>query len=283
MSYEPGSDSPSEERLQYDEDRSNEPLPPPPAKPPAWRGFVLPVAIVVAAVITGGAVLFAMSGDDDDASDRELPEVTVGETARETFEGYAEALELDTEAFGVCLEDSATGDRIVGHLQEGVSRGVGATPTIFVNNKLVVGAQPIAIMEELIEAELAGGPTSLDEYSADIQALAAMEPSRFAIVDEAPEFENIKFEGDEDSEVRVLEFSDFQCPFCRRFAIETLPTLLDTMGDDVAFGFVHFPIIDIHPNAGRAALAAECASEQDEFWRMHDLLFLHQAAWQDLP
>lgn len=87
--------------------------------------------------------------------------------------------------------------------------------------------------------------------------------------------------GEEDAPVVIIEFSDFQCPFCKRFAEQTFPQLkrdyIDT--GKVRFVFRDFPILRIHPNAGLAALAAECADEQGSFWEMHDLLFARQAEW----
>jgi protein-disulfide isomerase len=47
--------------------------------------------------------------------------------------------------------------------------------------------------------------------------------------------------------------------------------------------FLHFPITQIHPNAGNASVAAICAGEQGKFWEMHDLLFARQQEWQNLP
>ncbi len=89
--------------------------------------------------------------------------------------------------------------------------------------------------------------------------------------------------GREDAPVMIIEFSDFQCPFCKRFAEETFPQLkrdyIDT--GKVRFVFRDFPILRIHPNAGLAALAAECADEQGRFWEMHDLLFARQSEWAE--
>ncbi|PJF35481.1 MAG: hypothetical protein CUN49_10370 [Candidatus Thermofonsia Clade 1 bacterium] len=82
--------------------------------------------------------------------------------------------------------------------------------------------------------------------------------------------------GPEDAKVVVVEYSDFECSFCARFYRETYGTLKERYGDRVRFVFKHFPISFIHPNAERAALAAECANEQDKFWEYHDKLFENQ-------
>jgi protein-disulfide isomerase len=73
----------------------------------------------------------------------------------------------------------------------------------------------------------------------------------------------------------VVEFSDFQCPYCRAFANETLPALIAKYVDTgmVLFAFRHFPLAEIHPFAERAGVLAECARLQNRFWEVHDSLF----------
>jgi protein-disulfide isomerase len=78
--------------------------------------------------------------------------------------------------------------------------------------------------------------------------------------------------GPSDAWVTVVEFSDFECPFCR----SEQPILTDIesiYGTDLRVVFKHFPFPSIHPHAQAAAIAAECAAEQGKFWEMHDLLF----------
>jgi len=84
--------------------------------------------------------------------------------------------------------------------------------------------------------------------------------------------------GDKNAKVTIVEFSDFQCPFCRRFWKETLPQIekdyIDT--GKVQFAYRHFPLTAIHPAAVPAAQASECANEQGRFWQMHDKIFDEQ-------
>lgn len=86
------------------------------------------------------------------------------------------------------------------------------------------------------------------------------------------------YRGSEQSPVTIVEFSDFECPYCQSFAEQVLPQLFDVYGEDVRFVFRDFPITSIHPQAFKAAEAAQCAFEQGEFWRYHDLLFQNQGA-----
>lgn len=87
--------------------------------------------------------------------------------------------------------------------------------------------------------------------------------------------------GDKDAPVTIIEFSDFQCPFCSRFFEQTLPQIKTNYIDTGKVKFVYrdFPLDSIHPQARPAALASECADEQGKFWEMHDLLFQKQDEW----
>ncbi|MEK6853393.1 MAG: thioredoxin domain-containing protein [Nanoarchaeota archaeon] len=80
--------------------------------------------------------------------------------------------------------------------------------------------------------------------------------------------------GDEDAPVTIIEWSDFECPFCARFYRDTLPLIEEEYikTGKVKLVFRDFPL-SFHQNAQKAAEAAECAGEQGKFWEMHDLLF----------
>ena len=204
-------------------------------------------------------------------------------TLREALGVYAASLDLDADRFGACLEDAATYEVIGEQLQRGIDLGVTGTPTFFVNNKLISGAQPAALFAAVIAAELEGSPTSLDEYPAAIRQLAERERPGFAILPERPDVSGAPIEGNPDARVVIAEFSDFECPFCQRWYDETLPDIRALIGDDVALAFLHFPLTGIHPNAATAHAAAECAGSEGKFWEMHDLLFERQAEWSRLP
>ena len=87
--------------------------------------------------------------------------------------------------------------------------------------------------------------------------------------------------GNPDAPITIVEFSDFQCPFCARFHTQTLPLLLEEYieQDKVKIVFRDFPIQSIHPNALPASIAAECANDQNKFREMHDVLFEKQNSW----
>jgi len=87
------------------------------------------------------------------------------------------------------------------------------------------------------------------------------------------------FLGPENAKVLIIEFSDFQCPFCRSFWRETLNRLkseyIDS-GKSVKFVYRDFPLNSIHPLAQKYAEAAECSGDQGKYWQMHDKIFEEQ-------
>jgi protein-disulfide isomerase len=86
--------------------------------------------------------------------------------------------------------------------------------------------------------------------------------------------------GNPDAPLTLVEFSDYQCPFCRQFSESTLPALRKDYIDPgkLRYAFRDFPIAQIHPLARKAAEAARCAGDGGKYWDMHDLLFRNQRA-----
>ena len=81
--------------------------------------------------------------------------------------------------------------------------------------------------------------------------------------------------GNVDAPYTLVEYGDFECPFCGR-ATGMVKELRQKLGDDLRYVFRHLTLIDVHPHAEIAAEAAEAAASQGRFWEMHDLLFDHQ-------
>jgi protein-disulfide isomerase len=90
--------------------------------------------------------------------------------------------------------------------------------------------------------------------------------------------------GSPSAPVTVYEMSDFQCPFCRRFALETFREIEREYisRGKVRWVFVNYPLTSIHANAVAAAATAVCAARQGAFWPMHDLLYQYQETWAPL-
>jgi protein-disulfide isomerase len=87
--------------------------------------------------------------------------------------------------------------------------------------------------------------------------------------------------GNSNAKVTVVEFSDFQCPFCERFYSQTMPQIKTDYIDTgkVKLVFKTFPLTGLHPNAQKAAEASLCANEQGKFWEYHNTLFDKQSIW----
>ena len=86
--------------------------------------------------------------------------------------------------------------------------------------------------------------------------------------------------GQHDAPITLIEFSDYQCPFCQRFFQTTFPVLKTEYIDagKLRYVFRDFPLDSIHPQARKAAEAGHCAGDQGKYWEMHDLLFQNQRA-----
>lgn len=83
--------------------------------------------------------------------------------------------------------------------------------------------------------------------------------------------------GDKDAPITIVEYSDFQCPYCSRFH-DTMLQVMENYPDDVRWVYKHFPLDSIHPQARKAAEASECAGEQNKFWEYTDKLFENQSS-----
>ena len=92
---------------------------------------------------------------------------------------------------------------------------------------------------------------------------------------------NAQTKGSKNATVTIVEFSDFQCPYCER-AYPVINAVLKTYGDKVLLAYKHFPLVTIHPHAQKTAEAAVCAAEQGKFWEFHNALFEHQSDWSSI-
>lgn len=105
---------------------------------------------------------------------------------------------------------------------------------------------------------------SLREQS-DVAIL--LEPVRFPV-----ELDGAPMQGPEDAPITIVEFSDFQCPFCRRVQ-PTLARVQQKYGDKIRWSFKDLPLLSIHPEAQKAAEAARCAGDQGKFWEYRAAMF----------
>lgn len=143
-----------------------------------------------------------------------------------------------------------------------------------------------AILKELQEIELLlrARPAMPAPIPTPAPAAAAQQPGPTPNLTGPPAFDldiaGAATRGRPDAKLVVVEFSDFQCPFCGRYTRETLPQVERDYVDTgkIRYVFRHFPLERLHPLALRAAEAGDCANQQAKFWPMHTRLFGNQQA-----
>ena len=88
--------------------------------------------------------------------------------------------------------------------------------------------------------------------------------------------------GPADAKVVLIEFGDYQCPFCKRWRLQVFDPLMEKYGDQIRYVYRDFPLTSIHPEALPAAIAANCAGEQGKYWEYHDKLFKGDSLGHDV-
>jgi protein-disulfide isomerase len=209
------------------------------------------------------------------------------------FARLAEEAGVDVDAYTECMATAETEKQpiIDAGLAAGQEAGVSGTPSfVFVGADgepyLLVGAQPYDQFALFIDSMLAGEKPPVQEQEASDsgnQEIPFWATAEGWISDpERPGFNMAGdvYRGNPEALVTVIEFSDFQCPFCKQHVEETQPALDEEFVDSgkVMWVYKHFPL-SIHPQAPAAGAASECAAEQGKFWEMHDALFADQAVW----
>lgn len=150
---------------------------------------------------------------------------------------------------------------------------------------------PVATIGQEIEALKQGQRQILKQLDALQKAIKARPAGRKPRppfkgadikIDEAPS------KGAAGAKIALIEFSDYQCPYCRRYTANTMPKVIKNYVDagKLRYVFRDFPLERLHPAATGAAVAARCAGAQGKYWQMHDRFFANQQAlkqrkWQD--
>ena len=184
--------------------------------------------------------------------------------SQQDFDGYADQLALDKERFHKDMEDASAVAAMVGDINEGKRLGISGTPAFVINGHTLVGLQSYSSLKRTVDAVLQGktwrdsvAPANSGKTEVNITGAPVLGPP--------------------DASVTIVEFSDFQCPFCAR----AVPWLHNSagVGKNIRWVFKNFPL-DFHPDSRLAHMAALAAGEQGKFWEMHDLIFAHQRTIQ---
>lgn len=194
---------------------------------------------------------------------------------------YAKELGLNTGKFDQCLDSDKKKTLVEKDTAYGSSIGVQGTPGFFINGQFLAGAFPFPLFKEIIDKQIAGTSSSdCTAYSADLQKYCS-DPKNLSFNPAAKDVDvkNMLAEGTSNAKVTLVEFSDFQCPFCIR-AYPTVKQILSEYKNDVKFYYKQFPLVQIHPNAQKAAEASLCALDQGKFWEWHNKIFELEAKAQ---
>ena len=154
--------------------------------------------------------------------------------------------------------------------------------------KLIYGLIGSAIIISFISGYQVGNfdssiPTIQASLNSQIQNSQAPSPTNNGLVQVSLDDDPLL--GDKNAPITIVEFGDFQCPFCKRFHQQTLPDIKSNYIDKGIVNIVwkDFPIQSIHQNAVASSIAGECADDQGLFWELHDRIFDEQQNWEGLP
>ena len=168
----------------------------------------------------------------------------------------------NAKKFNECLDTGKYAARVTADADLGGTLGVQGTPATFINGYLISGAYPYAAVKQVMDDSLAGKDPIKNWDTANYGELKKVA---------MPEFADAVWYGNEKSNVTLVEFSDFECPYCNRF-YDTMKQVLTEYKDKIKFTYRHFPL-SFHPQAQKAAESFECAKEQGKTWEMYDKLF----------
>lgn len=208
----------------------------------------------------------------------------------------AEGAGVEAVALQECIDSGRATDVVNADVATAQSFGFNGTPSFQVMADAVegtydvIGAQPVEVFQSYLDSLLAGevpdGAVPGQEAGEDPepQGLPAW-ADRVTGLQPDPDRPGVNmagdyYKGDPAAPLVVVEFSDFECPFCGVHTLETQPTVDATFVDtgQVMWVYKHLPL-PMHPSARNAAVAAECAGDQGQFWEMHDLLFETVERW----
>lgn len=233
---------------------------------------LLAVTLLVAIFFVGrlsSQVEMMKKGSSLPTANNEVP-AQVGDISVSGLKAMAKDIGLNKKDFASCLDEGKFEKRVKDDMVYGGTLGVSGTPAFFVNDVMIVGAQPQIRFETVIDYELAGG--DWDNPTEAVSALVDGDPSNGEVTLVAGVKQGVGYvKGGSDAVVKIVEFSDFECPFCKR-TLPTIEALFNKYGDKISLEYRHFPL-SIHAKAQKAAEASECAGEQGKFWEMHDMIF----------
>ncbi len=186
----------------------------------------------------------------------------------------ASAMGLDTDAFATCMEKQESLEDVKADYFEARDLEFRDLPGVVVGGRVIQNGVSTDDLMTIIDAIL-----QEKESGTLPDTVVTVTPSPTPDTDFEPEA--IAVMGSPDAPVTIVEFTDYQCPYCQRYSTGTLPEIIKNYVETgkVRYILKNFPLTQIHPNAIPAATAAECAGEQGKYWEMHDIIFHSQQEW----
>jgi protein-disulfide isomerase len=212
------------------------------------NNLAIPIAIVIAGAFIAGAIFFTNQG----------PKV---QTLDSVMSKIAKMSGVSPSKFNKCLEAGTFKQAVSDSVQAAAATGGNGTPWSIIVGPTgkkypLSGAQPIDKVRAMVDLALKDAPA----------------PKSDALDKMLPVTDKDHIKGDINAPVKIVEYSDLECPFCKRFH-STLQEVVDSYDGQVAWVFRQFPLAQLHPKAVREAEAAECVASlggNTAFWKFID-------------
>lgn len=186
-----------------------------------------------------------------------------------TLASIIEKSGADTSKVMKCLNDGQFADKVNEQTQNGSKAGVNGTPGNFIllangQGEAIAGALPFEQLKPVLDAYLKDGKSANTVALSNLQAVSDSDHIR----------------GSNNAKITVVEYSDYDCPFCSRFHT-TMQQVLSEYEGDVRWVYRHYPIPQLHPNANKMSQASECIADQngeEAFWKFSDAYYEAKAS-----
>ncbi|MCL5019399.1 MAG: thioredoxin domain-containing protein [Patescibacteria group bacterium] len=171
----------------------------------------------------------------------------------------SQSIGMDKNKFKSCLESGKYTQKVTDDLGAGKKVGVTGTPATFINGQMVSGAMPYSAFKTIIDQELKNPNQPLttgERVNVDPGSLPAL--------------------GKPDAPVTIIEFADYQCPFCERYYTDAEKNIMEDYVKTGKVKFIFRNYAFLGPESILAAEGGYCAAEQGKFWEYHNFLYEHQ-------
>lgn len=231
--------------------------------------LLLPGAILIAGLMISGTIFYTNSTASigNAGAQQNAPEASSKKITVPNLKKWAKEIKLDSKSFDACLDAAKYKDEIKKDIADGSAAGVSGTPSFLVNGWMFPGAQPLAVFKDVIDQVTNGSKNVTADLGRGRESLKQYQVS----MDDDPVL------GNANAPITIIEFSDYECPFCKRFYDQTFGQIKKDYIDTGKVKFIYrdYPL-SFHPGAEPAAQAANCAGEQGKYWEMHDKIFQAQ-------